>query len=167
METGTTLAAGGCPAWRAGRHRPTGFGAPLDHSPQLSAAAHSSLLHRLDAYLTMLQKAQGDPAAILENVRWQSDLFTRLPELQRLSCAAQVREQSRRFASDVADRRRRTADFRLLVGGLMDCYRDTAAALGSPHLGLNAAVAAMEHALGEPAALQKAHREFLLRLQQL
>ena len=38
---------------------------------QDTVAAHLSLLNRLDAFVTMLQLEDGDPADVLQNVTWQ------------------------------------------------------------------------------------------------
>ncbi len=70
--------------------RATKFGKAAD-----AAVAHSALLNKLDTSLTMLQKAQGDPAEILHNILWRRDLYDRVPQLQKTrehnGCARAVR----------------------------------------------------------------------------
>jgi hypothetical protein len=44
----------------------------------------SPLLNKLDAFETMLQKAEGDPADILQMARWQKQLYLSKPQLQNL-----------------------------------------------------------------------------------
>jgi hypothetical protein len=62
---------------------PLALGAAIDSltaalkgpDPNALAAAHTLFLHRLDATITLIQKGHGDPADILQTVRFQSELF--------------------------------------------------------------------------------------------
>jgi len=60
-----------------------------------------------------------------------------------------------------------SGDYPRLIEQLLPAFRETAGALRSENLGLEADIAALEAALASPAALQKAHRGFLLKLQSL
>ena len=99
-----------------------------------ATAAHSSLLNRLDSFVTFLQLERGDPADILQCVRWQERLYTRTAGLQRLEGAAKVRRASRAFIESMGQRGIGSDQYPGLIKELLDSYRQTAAAL--PRLGL-------------------------------
>lgn len=136
------------------------------------ALAHLTLLNRLDADLTRRQLDQGDPADILQTVRWQEALFAdRLPrvrELGKLGCTAHLLRASREFSEGYQRREVGNDDYPALVKGLLFCLRDAVGAAGrKAGRDLAARVEAVERALGSPAALQKAHRELLLGFEAL
>ncbi len=56
-----------------------------------------SLLNAVDSYLTMLQLDRGDPADIMQMVRWQKQLFRQQPNLAQLPCAPKVVDASTDF----------------------------------------------------------------------
>ena len=72
-------------------------------------------------------------------------------------------ETSDEFIARYSRREIGNADFPGLVQVLLGSYRETAQALRSPKL--ERTVGEMERSLDSPAALQKAHRDFLLALQ--
>lgn len=130
------------------------------------AVAHSALLNKLDSFLTMRQLEQGDAADILQNVRWQRDLYARLRSLPQLPGAKALIRRSDQFIRRYGARQIGNAEFPKLMTALLPAFRETAKALAKQRLGLDREVDAIEKALGgEPAALQKAHRGFLLKLQ--
>jgi hypothetical protein len=143
--------------------------------------AHSSLLHKLDAFLTMLQKSKGDPADILQTVVWQADLFTQLPHQKPLQCSkrrpssdrdkSQIEEsdvvgESKEFRKAYEARKIGNHDYPGLINDLLPCFKETAKAFGVS-LRLEEDIANMVKSLGYPVALQKAHYEYLLKLQNL
>lgn len=132
-----------------------------------ASAAHDALLQGLDAFLTRVRKSQGDPSGILLNVRWQKDLYTGVPALRRLSPAAQVTAESASYVTAYTSREVGNGDYPALIERLLPAFRETARALEAENLGLEPDIAAMETSLASPAALQKAHRGYLLKLQQL
>ena len=127
------------------------------------AVAHTSVLNRLDSYLTALQLERGDPADILQNVRWQEDLYGRTPALRRLECAAKVSQLSRAFIHAFAERGSGTTTYRKLIEELLPCFKQTADAL--PRLGLGRHITEMTRRIEHPTALQKTHRDYLLALE--
>jgi hypothetical protein len=129
--------------------------------------AHVDLLNRLDSFLTMLQLAQGDPADILQNVRWQRELYEDIPLLRELSCSGEVRKLSQEFVRRFERRAATNSDFPALLHRLLQCFKQTAQAVARPRLQLEEAVRAIEEAGDQLAALQHAHREFLLKLSTL
>ena len=132
-----------------------------------ASAAHDNLLQGLDAFMTRVRKAAGDPSGILLNVRWQKDLYNRVPALHRLSVAAQVTAESASYITAYTRREAGNGEYPALIEQLLPAFRDTARALQADNLGLETAIAAMEASLASPAALQKAHRGYLLKLQTL
>lgn len=124
--------------------------------------AHTTLAHKLDAYVTMLQKTQGDVADILQTVSWQSALFAALKEQKGLSTADKVIEVSDAFVADYQIRKATNADYPKLVSSLMDAYKATAEELS---VNADIEIVAMQDALKKSlSGLQKAHREYLLLL---
>lgn len=132
-----------------------------------AAVAHTALLNKLDSFLTMRQLSQGDTADILQNVRWQKDLYVRVPQLVQLGCSGALREQSEKFITAYGERKAGNRDFPELIRNLLECFRETAQALTDNKLGLEEDIAEMERNLSDPTPLQKAHRAYLLKLQSL
>src|SRR5262249_21616579 len=127
-------------------------------------AAHALVLHKLDAFQTMVQKAQGDAADIRQNVSWQTELFA-TPKATSWDCAAKVREQSRRFIRQYVTPAGGMNQYSPLLQGQVACFRETAQTLGNEDL--KQLVKVIEQRLGDPVTLQKAHRDYLLKLQTL
>lgn len=129
--------------------------------PARAAAAHSALLNRLDSAITRAQLAEGDPADIAGNVRWQRDLFTRNATLAHLSCAGDVVSRSETYLGAISNRSITNAAYPSLLRDLRNCYGAAASATGDTSLMQRAASLGMQSSL---AAMQKAHREILLAL---
>ncbi|HEX3125916.1 MAG TPA: hypothetical protein VH394_01165 [Thermoanaerobaculia bacterium] len=127
-----------------------------------AASEHGMLLRRLDSLATMLQKAQGDPADVLQMVRWQESLYRTQPVLQRLDCSAPVVKASQEFIGTYS--RRRQQVYPALLRELSACFHQTAKRMGSYKL--EQAAAALDRPNLSLAALEKAHREYLLALQE-
>jgi hypothetical protein len=128
-----------------------------------AAAAHTTFVHKLDAYMTMLQKAQGDTADIMQTVAWQSALYGALKS--ELEVADEVIEVSDEFVASYQARQVSNEDYPRLIANLFDAFKSTADAL---QLDVEADLADMEKYLETSlAGLQKAHRGFLLRLHDL
>jgi hypothetical protein len=133
------------------------------------ALAHASYLNRLDSLLTLRQLQQGDTADILQMVRWMQDLYLRVPRLAGLSAAGTIVDASRSFVDAWSDQTASTSDYAPLLGGLNSALAATAADLSTDLPGLADNVAAIQGAVssGDLTALEKAHRDFLVRLQTL
>jgi hypothetical protein len=123
------------------------------------AAAHLSALNDLDAVLTAVQLAGGDSADILQNVRWQQDLF------RRVRGSEHVLDASSAFIDAYTHRKAGNADYPKLLASLIDSYRQTASQLQGK--ALFETIDAIEKHLDSPRAAQKAHRAFLLALQEM
>lgn len=129
------------------------------------AVAHAALLNKADSFLTMLELSQGDTADILQNVRWQKDLYTRVPALKNLQCAKTIVESSDKFIALFSARKTDNKSYTDSVRELLGCFQETAKALTAVNCKEN--IAEIERSLESPRAMQKVHRGFLLKLQTL
>jgi hypothetical protein len=127
------------------------------------AVSYSCVLNRIDSHLTMQQLENGDVADILQNVRWQRDLYRTSTRLAKLECARLLDKRSREFIAGYAARKMGSRNYPAFVEGSFQCFTETARALKRPALEKH--IDAMKGRLKELAGLQKAHREFLLDLQ--
>jgi len=133
--------------------------------PELTANDHASLLNKLDAFQTMLQKAQGDPGDILQMVQWQRDLYATAPRLVRLRHARRVVEASDDFLKAYGKPHFEEDRYPRLIRELLRPFHDTAEVLEHNDRRLKPAVEQLKHHLGSLDQLEKAHRAFLLELQ--
>jgi hypothetical protein len=118
------------------------------------AVAHSAFLQKLDAWQTRLLKEQGDAADILQTVRWQKALFEKRGGEEGRSIAAASADFLRKFQAAPLG----AQDYSSFLRPLMPLLKS--ATQGGDLL------VAVERTLdGSPAALQKAHRDLLLKLQ--
>lgn len=128
-------------------------------------AAHTTIVHKLDAYVTMLQKAQGDTADIMQTIAWQSALFTALKEQKQLETADGVIRASDEFVAAYQARTMSNADYPHLIASVFEAFKTTADVL---QVNVDEDLANMEKNLeGSLAGLQKVHRGFLLKLHDL
>jgi hypothetical protein len=124
-------------------------------------AAHITLLNKLDAFMTMAQKARGEPADVLHNVEWQRLLVEGRPRLRKLPQAGALLKRSRRFVA-AFEAGQVTPD------GFPAFLRETFPAMtemARTARGLDEALDRIRAGMQSPAAAQKAHREFLIALE--
>jgi hypothetical protein len=127
--------------------------------------SHGNLLRALDAHLTLEQKAQGDAADVLQNVEWQRDVYV---ELRGLVPSEEVIARSDRFISGWDARTVGVADFTPLVRDLLRHYKRTVDAAQPRGVDLQAQYTELRATLAQDiAALQRAHRAFLVGLEPL
>jgi hypothetical protein len=131
------------------------------------ANSHMALLNKLDAFQTMLQKQQGDPADILQMVLWQKRLYSTVPRLTELKAARLVIEESNEFISSYDHPGPHEETYSGMIRELGGAFHETAEALECEKLNLEPLVHDMEHHLKDVGALEKAHRAYLLQLQKL
>jgi hypothetical protein len=129
--------------------------------------AHCTLLHKMDAFVTMLQKLKGDPADILQNVMWQKELYSKIAHLKRLEFSTQVVKRSEEFIHDFEIRKVSNTDYPKLISDLLEIFCKTSKALAALNLQLEKDVTDINNNLNSEAALQRAHRGYLLKLQYL
>jgi ABC-type transporter Mla subunit MlaD len=118
----------------------------------------------------MLQKMHGDPADILQNVRWQHRLYDQTPQLGELACANALLDQSAQFIDSYGSGSAADQDYPQLLGGLLPCLRQTAQALHRAGVELDTFVDDIQTALQVPqalATLQNTHHAYLTTLQTL
>ena len=135
--------------------------------PGTAIVAHANWVNRLDSLITMRQLAQGDVADILQTVRWQDDLYQRVPGLLRLSCTQEMHAALNAFIRGVGDRRVGYDAYGPLLESLRPCMEETVKSFGEELPGLDEDVAAMKRAGKDLARLQHAHASFLAKLQTL
>jgi hypothetical protein len=121
--------------------------------------AHAGVLHRFDAMMTMMQKATGDRADIVQMVQWHRDLCERSAALSALPGTPAMRHHLQHFLDRVAGRNAQLADYGTLLAQLAPGLRQAGAALGvSPQLD---PLIARLSTTSRARTLQKAHRELL------
>jgi hypothetical protein len=132
-----------------------------------AAVAHASLMNKLDSFQTMLQLATGDPADILQMVRWQKDLYTTVPQLKQLHSSSYVVKESQEFIDDFGKHKRNSDSYPELIHELLNSFHEAADALEKLNIKLEPEVQQMREHSKSPAALEKAHHDFLAKLQGL
>jgi hypothetical protein len=131
-----------------------------------AAVAHTTLLNRVDSFLTMHQLARGNSADILQNVRWQKELFTKKLTLADLQCSSSLRSISEKFILAYEMRKGSNKDYAALINSSLSCLREGAKLLNeSRSAGPLRGMIEVERNPVDLNALQKAHRELLLMLQ--
>lgn len=133
----------------------------------LIANSHAALLNKLDAFQTMLQKLEGDPADSLQMVLWQERLYSTVPRLTSLKAARHVIDESNKFINSYDHPGPHPETYPDMIRELGRAFHETAEALECEKVHLEPLVREMEHHLKELGPLEKAHREFLLHLQVL
>jgi hypothetical protein len=142
-------------------------GAVASQRLDLAANAHASFLNKLDAFQAMLQKAEGDPADILQMVLWQQHLFSTAPRLTRLKAARHVVEESDEFIRAYGKAHAGGDTYAKMLRELRDSFHDTVEALECLDKQLEKAAEEIQRHLDSPDKLEKAHRSYLLELENL
>jgi hypothetical protein len=132
-----------------------------------ASVAHASLMNKLDSNITMLQLEKGDPADVLQMVRWQKKLYSTAPALKTLHSADFVVKESQEFIDDFGKRKRHADSYSELIRELLKSFHETAEALEKIGVKVEPEVDQIENHLNSVDALEKAHREYLARLQPL
>jgi hypothetical protein len=130
-------------------------------------ADHLTLLNKLDATQTMIQKAKGDPANILQMIRWQKELYSTIPQLKQLHSAAFVVRESQEFIDEFGKRKRGADNYPELMREILKSFHETAEALEHTSVRVEREVNQIEDHLHSLSTLEKAHRDYLLKLQSL
>jgi hypothetical protein len=138
----------------------------LSQAKKSSAAdmtvALTRLLERLDTLLTALELDRGDPADILQNLRWQRDVYSRSTRLLSLDGAEELVTLAADFVAACGERRARVRDYPKVIAKMLSGFAATARALDSKSL--DTIVERIRANLDNLAELQKSHREFLLAI---
>ena len=134
-----------------------------------AANAHASFLNSLDAWQSMVQKSEGDPADFLQMVEWQISLYSGKKKLRGSKAAKQVLEESKEFVAAVEQTKAGLDEYAHLLAKLQREFHSTAEELEGVLPRLEEKVEALRKAL-EQENLRKVegrHRELLLALDQL
>lgn len=142
--------------------RPSEGGVEDRQGLRTAAMFHTALLNKLDSFLTMIQLRNGDTADILQMVRWQLDLFAK--RLPNLDCSRDLQRDSQAFIEAFTVRRAGVREYPQYLGQQLRCLSETARLLGCGGE-LERRAGALAKVLDSPTMLQKAHREYLLALQ--
>jgi hypothetical protein len=124
-------------------------------------AAHITLLNKLDAFMTMAQKARGEPADVLHNVEWQRVLVERQPRLQDVPHVDELLKRSQHFARAFEAAQTTPDDFPAFLNETFSGMTEMAGAAG----GLDDSLERIRASMTSAASSQKAHREFLIALE--
>jgi hypothetical protein len=127
-----------------------------------TTSVHATFLYKLDSFLTMLQKDEGDPADILQVIAWHTRLARSHPKLSKIKRAEGLLERSDAFVTDYSRRRIRADDYPAFLREELPSLAELAAAAGVDRDRLDT----VSDALGDVAALQAAHRQLLAEIEE-
>lgn len=130
------------------------------------AVCHDCLLNRIDSALTMQQLEGGDVANILHNVRWQQDLFRTKSRLDQSECRPDLLAAGENFILAYGVGKLTNHDFSEFVGAQLKCLMQVARGLDDKAL-LDQVKVLEQSVGGDLARLQKAHQDYLQRLDEL
>jgi hypothetical protein len=125
--------------------------------------AYTTLLNKIDSFVTMRQLSVGDTADISQTVRWQRDLLDKRKKRHVSDCGKEVFKSSNEFAQKYNSRRVTNKDYPELVRKQLKCL----SALGKEaNVDVSDEVKQIsEAAEGKSLAqLQGAHRRYLIKL---
>lgn len=129
--------------------------------------AHSAFNHKMDALLTVMDKQKGDIADILQNIRWQMDLYKSIELLKKINGAKELIKRSSQFEKAFITRKVSYKDYPELIQKLMPFYEATAKALKESGINVDENIKAMSESLKNVQHSQKAHYDYLLKLENL
>jgi hypothetical protein len=130
-------------------------------------SAHARYLESLDAAATLRQHADGNTADILQTVQWGRDLVKRLAALGKVESRSRYISRSDAFIEAYGRRKVKDADYPQLLSESRGFFEEVARTLAGTAPALQKDLAALAQGPQTPAALQKAHRAFLLDLSHL
>lgn len=130
-------------------------------------SAHARYLESLDAAATLRRHADGNPADILQTVQWGRALAERLAALGKIDSRGRYISLSDAFIEAYGKRKVKDADYPRFLTESRQFFEEVARALAGPAPALQKDLTALAQGPQTPAALQKAHRAFLLDLSRL
>jgi hypothetical protein len=135
----------------------------LDGKKRLDALVSlTSYLERIDSHLTMLQLRNGDRADVLQNVRWQRDLLSRLDN-HGSEARRRIDELCGEFIRAWEGRKASARDYPGLMQRVHPQLEKLAGELQNKQL--KSSLSLLAGGGREPEILQRLHREALLQLQ--
>ena len=127
--------------------------------------AHRNYNHKMDAFLSMLDKRNGDLADILQNILWQKELFVNVKEIKNLEGIRNLVDATNEFEAKYETRNFSTNDFSEFINKFIPLYNAVDKKI--PRLDLAADISKMQKAEKDPKMLQKVHSDFLFKLEGL
>ncbi len=118
-----------------------------------------------DIFQTMLQQPEGDPADILQMVRWQKTLYSSKPQLQKLRASRRVVEESQEFIEHYGKRKRVEEDYHEPMERLLSSLHQTAEDLEKLGVRVEPEIHKIAEHLGSARQPEKAHRDYLVKPQ--
>ncbi len=100
-------------------------------------------------------------------VRWQKELYSTIPQLKQLQASAFVLNESQEFIADFGKRERGLDRYPELMRELLKSFHETAEALEKTSVRPEREIDQIENHLHSLNSLEKAHRDYLLKLQSL
>jgi hypothetical protein len=125
-----------------------------------ASLALDSLANTVDARVTSIELAKGNPADILQTLHWGRDLFSS-PRLAKAECAAQFVRDSDDFERALELRKAQLTDYPRLLSAQRDCLAYGGRLLG---VDLGKELDTIGRSSTDYAAIQKAHSDLLTRL---
>lgn len=104
---------------------------------------------------------------LFQVLRWQEKLYSTVPQLKQLHSSDFVVKESREFIRDFVERRRRADTYPELMRELHNSFKEAGEALEKIGVKVEREIDQMEDAGSSVTRLQKAHRDYLLKLQTL
>ncbi|MCX6249853.1 MAG: hypothetical protein NTX61_03780 [Bacteroidetes bacterium] len=122
--------------------------------------------HSLDPFLTMSDKKTGDIADIVQNFRWQADLFLHVKQLIN-SSSQKYAQKSDQVVTDFENRKISYSDYGHTMKDFESYLKLITEIVKKNNLDLTDYFRKIYSSLEDPKALQKAHYDFLLKLEEL
>jgi hypothetical protein len=128
---------------------------------------HSAYNHKMDAFLTFLDKENGDVADILQNIYWQLELYKNVKLLSNIDGTKALIEGCEKFYSSFNANKATLKDYNELIRSQMGVYKKTADLLMRNRIDLEKELSTMNNSISNTQLLQKAHYNFLMKLNTL
>jgi hypothetical protein len=132
--------------------------------PDMIIVPHAEYNHKMDAFLTYLDKKKGDLADILQNIRWQIELYNLDLLLNEVNSSKALIEQSTEFHEAYSAGKIGFEDYPEFINRTMNIYEETVEVMSQHGIKLSKELRAMINSVKDPKKLQKAHYNFLLKL---
>ncbi len=129
--------------------------------------AHSAYNHKMDAFLTYIDKKNGDVADILQNIRWQIDLYQTVNLIKNIDGVEQLIERSNEFHKAFITNKANYNNYSEVISSQMSVFKETAEVVEQEQIDLTKELRALRSSLNNPQHLQKAHYNFLIKLNSL
>ena len=129
------------------------------------ANLHSKLNQQMDAMITYVDKQNGDIADILQNIRWQNDIFSNKKLFKNFMPAQRIIEKGNSFQKAYQNGRYSDEAYLEFLNDNMDYYRNVGEYLKEEFdINISKEIRAMENLSTSPQKAQKLHYNLLLKV---